>query len=310
MANQGFIQGSSASSAYIVQHGAGSDFDSYFTSLYNVVGNSAPIISPGFLTSDGASSYYRNGVNLGFAPGIDSWTVGNNDATGASCSSYSQYDAILNYYAQNSAKFPNLQTIVIVGHSGGGNFVSRFSAINTNSPKAMRYVVANAANQAYFNRARPNSVDSSCSAAYNWPYQWTGSFNSYVGARFSSATAIFNQWSQRNVIHLTGDLDTDTSGTQTCQSTAQGGSARRNRNYAMWAYINILAGTSTDVSKYSGYQQLLSSGASKIGNGSLSHKACTVSGVGHDANAMFQSACGRAAILGGALPAGAGPSYP
>lgn len=310
MVNQGFIKGSSASSAYIVQHGAGSDFDAYFSSLYAVVGDTAPIISPGFLTSDGASSYYRKGTNLGYAPGIDSWTIGNDDATGASCSSYSQYDAILNYYSQNSAKFPNLQTIVIVGHSGGGNFVSRFSTINTNSPKNMRYIVANAANQAYFNNARPSTVDGSCSAAYSYPYQWTGSYNNYVSARVSNPTSLFNQWASRNVIHLTGDQDTDTSGTQTCQSTAQGGSARRDRNYAMWAYLNILAGTNTDVSQYSGYQQLLNSGATKIGNGSLSHKACTVAGVGHDANGIFQSSCGQAAILGNSLPAGAGASYP
>ncbi|PWN31422.1 uncharacterized protein FA14DRAFT_151595 [Meira miltonrushii] len=310
MANQGFIKGSTASSAYIVQHGAGSDFDAYFSSLYAVVGDTAPIISPGFLTSDGVSSYYRNGVNLGYAPGIDSWTIGNDDSTGGSCSSYSQYDAILNYYSSNSAKFPNLQTIVIVGHSGGGNFVSRFSTINTNSPKNMRYIIANAANQAYFTNARPSTVDASCTGAYSYPYQWTGSYNNYVGTRVSDPTSLFNQWASRNVIHLTGDQDTSTSGTQTCQSVSQGGSARRDRNYAMWAYLNILAGTSTDVSKYTGYQQLIASGASKISSGSLSHRACTVAGVGHDADGMFQSSCGQAAILGNSLPAGAGPSYP
>ncbi|PWN33498.1 uncharacterized protein FA14DRAFT_173291 [Meira miltonrushii] len=292
--NQCFLKGSKASTAYIVQHA-----------------DNAPIASPGFSTTDGKSSFWRKGVNLGYAPGIDSWAIGNDDSTGAGCSSYSQYDAIINYYSGNPALFPNLRTIVIVGHSGGANFVSRFSTINTNTPRGMRYIVANAANQGYFDNARPTKTTSDdCPAAFSWPFQWTGSFNRYVGSRIKNPVALFNQWAGREVIHLTGDQDTSTSGTQTCQSVAQGGGARRDRNYGYWADLNILAGTKTDVSKYPGFNQLLASGAKKIGSGNLNHKACTVAGVGHDAPGMFGSQCGRAAIFGQSLPAGAGPSTP
>lgn len=309
MVNECFLKGSEASTAYIIQHGAQNDFDVSFSTLFGIIGDNGPIASPGFLTTDGKSSFWRAGINLGYTPGIDSWAIGNDDATGASCSSFSQYDAIIDYYNRNLSKFPKLKTIVIVGHSGGGNFVSRFSTINTNIARQMRYIIANAANQGYFDTARPtNTTSSECPAAFSWPYQWTGSYNRYVGSRIISPTLLFNQWATREVIHLTGDQDTATSGTQTCQSVAQGGSARRDRNYAYWAYINILAGTRTDVSKYPGYNQLLASGAKRIGVGFLNHKACTVAGVGHDAPGMLSSACGKAALLGQSLPAGAGPS--
>jgi hypothetical protein len=175
----------------------------------------------------------------------------------------------------------------------------------------MRYIIANAANQGYFDNSRPTSTTiKDCPAGFSWPYQWTGSFNRYVSSRIKTPSILFSQWAQRDVIHLTGDQDTSTSGTQTCQSVAQGGSARRDRNYAYWAYINILAGTKTDVSKYTGYNQLIASGAKRIGFGSFNHKACTVAGIGHDAPGMFSSQCGKAAILGQSLPAGAGPSTP
>lgn len=309
--NQCFLRGSKASTAYIVQHGALNNFDEFFTNLFDIVRDDAPIASPGFLTTDGKSSFWRKDVNLGYAPGIDSWAIGNDDSTGAGCSSYSQYDAIIDYYSHSSTLFPNLKTIVIVGHSGGGNFVSRFSTINTNTPRSMRYIVANAANQGYFDNAKPTKTTAEdCPAAFSWPYQWTGSFNKYVGSRIKSPAALFNQWASREVIHLTGDQDTSTSGTQTCQSVAQGGGARRDRNYAYWSYLNILAGTKADVSKYTGFSQLLASGAKKIGGGNLKHKACTVAGIGHDAPGMFGSQCGRAAIFGQSLPAGVGPSTP
>ena len=146
------LSGSSSSVAYISQHGAGSDFDDYFTSLYNVVGNNSPLISPGFLTDNSVSKYYLAGQNLAWGSAGDSWTVGEDDTKGASCSSYDMYDSMINYYAK-SGKFPNLKTIILVGHSGGGNMISRFSTINTNEPVAMKYIVANAANQAYFTNA-------------------------------------------------------------------------------------------------------------------------------------------------------------
>lgn len=302
--NQSFLNGSEAKNAYVVQHGALNDFDSLFTSLFDILGNTAPIISPGFLTADGESDFWRKDMHLGWRRGIE-WVIGNDDITGANCSSFSQYDAILNYLDKNPSKFPNIQKIILLGHSGGGNLISRFSTINTNTPKPIRYIIANAAHQAYFDDARPiNTTTKDCPSGFRWPYQWNGSFNKYVGARTEGRDALFQRWADRDVIHLTGEQDKFTKDRQTCQSMAQGGSTRRDRNYAYWAYLNILAGTKTNVSKYKGYQQLLSSGAKKIGNGHLAHQSCKIAGVGHDASKMFSSECGKAAIFGKSLPAG------
>jgi pimeloyl-ACP methyl ester carboxylesterase len=314
MANKPFIDGSSASAAYIVQHGAGSDFDNYFTYLYDLVGQTAPIISPGFMTNDNSSKYYLGDMNMAFDARGYRWVSGDNDVTGASCSSFDQLDAIIKYYS-NSIKFPNLQRIVLIGHSGGGNLVSRYSTLTNVMPVQMRYIIVNAANEAYYNNIRPdlNATDSSCTSAYSYPYQWAGKGNSYVEAKMGDNVAqLFKQWTSRNVYHLTGDQDIQTTGTQTCQSLVQGGSYRRNRNYAYWAYLNLLAGTNTDVSAFHGYQAFKDQNITPISTSApFNHRQCTVAGIGHNAPLMFKSDCGRAAILGsGNMPAGAGASYP
>lgn len=314
MANGPFIDGSSsASAAFIVQHGSGSDFDNYFTDLYELVGQKFPMISPGFMTNDNSSKYFLGDMNMAFDVRGDSWSAGDNDVTGASCSSFDQHDAIVKYYS-NSVKFPNLQRIVLVGHSGGANFISRYSTVTKALPIEMRYIVVNAANEAYFDELRPdlNATTSPCTPAYSYPYQWAGKGNTYVNARMGdSIPELFKQWANRNVYHLTGDQDVQTTGTQLCQSQVQGGPFRRDRNYAYWAYINLLAGTNTDVSAFHGYQSFKNQGITAISSSiSFNHRQCTVAGVGHSASLMFKSDCGRAAILGSSMPAGAGASYP
>lgn len=55
----------------------------------------------------------------------------------------------------------------------------------------------------------------------------------------------------RDIISLTGDLDTYKNGPfgdTSCKAKVQGTIDRRDRNYAQWAYKNLLAGTDTDVS--------------------------------------------------------------
>ncbi|UZJ53626.1 hypothetical protein CBS101457_002946 [Exobasidium rhododendri] len=308
---------SASTSAYIVQHGSGRDFQDYFTAVYNVIGTTGIIAAPNFYINTDAiapTTWYQPSVNLAWANGTGTWAVGADAVapSAVSCSTMDTYDALLTYL-NNKSLFPNLAKVYFVGHSAGANLVSRYSQLyNGNYPFAIRYIVANAASQAYFTGARPVANPCSDGTVYSFQLVSTG-MPRYVAAKFTSASAIFQRWITRDVVSLVGDLDTNDrfpGGVEDCASQAQGGVNRRERNYAWWAYTNILAATGANVSSYTGYQQLLASGAKTLYKGTFSHQNCVVDGVGHDEVAMFSSACGTAAMTKTAIPAGVGAQYP
>ena len=318
------ISGSSSSSTvWIVQHGSARNFDEYFTSLYNVVGDQGIVISPQFYaTSDTptysggkADNWYQPNSNLAwnsndFNFGADAVAP---SGTGA-CSSFDVYDTLISLVRGNKSKFPNVSRVVIVAHSGGSNLAARYGMLTSNG--GIQYVLANHASMPYFTSARPETADSQagCTGIENWQYGWSGSLPRWVAARNPGAVNAFKAWIQKDVVLMTGTLDTFSrypSGDQSCQVKAQGGQNRRDRGYAWWAYLNILAGTGADVSAYYGYDNLRASGATNIGGGtSFNLRHCIVDNVGHEQSPMFASACGRAAIFGNSIPAGPGPIRP
>lgn len=288
-----------ATSAYISQHGSSLDPENYYSILENYIDvDQSVLVAPGlYQTSsrEAPKSFYESSRNLAWQSGIDSWPAGRDavgpktgryKAKGAECSSYDVYDSLLKTFADKS-RFPKLQNVYLVGHSGGANLISRFSQLYDDSVTDslhLRFIIANAANQAYFTDARPWLNTDNCKEAFSWPYQLVnsdGKMPRYVSERFSpsasyaaSRTAnfsedlrisqnVFEKWLERDVILLIGDEDTSTSGTQSCMSKAQGGPARRDRNYAYWAMQNLLAHTDTDVSDWFGYSNLTSTGAGK-----------------------------------------------
>jgi hypothetical protein len=320
---------STASSLYIVQHGKGANFNDYFAYLYPLVGKDSILVAPGLYKTDedtAPKSWYQPSINLAWNSTFDSWTAGQ-DAVGpdegidnlaatllrGQCSSYDVYDAILDHFS-DSSNFPNLEKVYFVGHSGGANTLSRYSQFyNGNHPFTFRYILANAANQAYFTSARPEA--DVCADALIYPYQLVEEgMNRYVASRFLGGMITYQSWMAKDVVSLVGDIDTAErypGGVVNCQSLAQGGRNRRDRNYAWWAYTNILAGTDANVTGYFGYDQLIASGATRIALlNTFDHQNCIVGDVGHDAEKMFNSACGRAALFNETLPAGVGPLRP
>lgn len=310
---------STATSVYISQHGAGTDFDYYFSSIHNIVGNDAAVIAPAFYQTDSArapSTWYDPSTTLAWSNERLMWGAGFNSVlpSGSNCASYSVYDDILRQVTDRS-RFPNLKNIYWVGHSGGANMVQRWSAVASEpSGYRTRYIVANAAHQAYFSGARPNDYDQgACPNAKNYPWQFTSTnMSPYVSQRFSNADDAFRKWASRDVVILVGDYDTNdrySGGMQTCETAASGGVNRRERNYAHWAYSVLKAGANQDVSGFTGYAKLKAS-VKAVSGATYNHKLCVVDKVGHIGADMYNSACGRQALFNQPLTANVGPRYP
>ncbi|CAO1637991.1 unnamed protein product [Sympodiomycopsis kandeliae] len=313
-------QKSQAESVYISQHGAGTDFDYYFSSVNNVVGGNAAVIAPGFYNTNAPkapSSWYEPGSTLAWAPEELTWGGGYDSVSpgGSSCSSFSVYDDILSQVT-NRQRFPKLRNIYFVGHSGGANMVQRWSIIGQEpAGYHVRYIVANTAAVAYFSGARPVDYNAdACPKAKQYPYQMVrDNMPSYVSSRFGGdGDTSFRNWARRDVVTLIGDFDTINrypSGTQSCEAQAQGGQNRRERQYAFWAYRNLKAGTKTDVSAYFGYGKLAPKVKSTGAAQGFNHQNCVIPKVGHVAADMFNSACGRQALFGQAVTGSVGAKY-
>lgn len=111
------------------------------------------------------------------------------------------------------------------------------------------------------------------------PFSWNSS-SDFLWHSFCVSLSFSNRrYVSRDVVSLTGDLDTYKNGPfgdQSCKAQKQGGVNRRDRNYAQWAYKNLLAGTSEDVSDYYGYKELKTShgGVESLDVGTFNHRNC------------------------------------
>ncbi|CBQ71620.1 conserved hypothetical protein [Sporisorium reilianum SRZ2] len=306
------VTGSSdASVAWIVQHGSGRNFNNYFKSLYNVVGDEGIIISPNFYASSDTGKWYQPKQNLAW--NVNDWNNGA-DAVAPSgvpaCSSLDVYDSLVELLADRT-KFPNLRTVYAVGHSSGASMLAKYAMLKpfTN----FRYVLANSPSMPYFTDARPDAP-TNCGNFTYWGYGFDGPLPRYVSLHNPGPLAAFYGWIAQGITLMTADMDTykaDPSGDQSCPVQAQGGRNRRDRGYAWWAYLNLLGGTTTDVSKFYGYEAFVRQGVKSLNPPKFGARYCIVDGVGHNNTAMFASACGRAAITGAAtLPPDPGPIRP
>ena len=88
----------------------------------------------------------------------DSWRAGG-ARVGGKIGSFEFMDEILRRLAQKCV-FPNLKTIVIAGHSAGGQFVSRYGMLNQTHDTCgvpVSYIVSNPSSYAYLDGLRPTA---------------------------------------------------------------------------------------------------------------------------------------------------------
>ncbi|MCB9232366.1 MAG: T9SS type A sorting domain-containing protein [Bacteroidia bacterium] len=259
--------------------------------------DSCLLLVPQFLTEDDISGA---GVGADFPfwdNGSRGWKTGYpSDSTAAHprslrVSSYALIDTLIQRVLANC---PNLRTVVVAGHSGGGQFVNRYSCANPmeglQTPGvAFRYVVANPSTYLYFTPERPvgrkgldfaipkPKIQEKCP---HWDRYKFGISDfrgcSYVESQ--GGPALESRFPLREMVFLLGEKDknpNDEDLDQTCQADLQG----KNRLERGLSYFNYL---------------IFHFGPSILSN----HYLYRVPGTDHSARQMIQSDEGLEAIFG------------
>ena len=198
----------------------------------------------------------------------DTWRSGGQAIGGDKLSSFDFMDEILRRLARKEF-FPNLKTIVVAGHSAGGQFVTRYEMLNQVHDKLgipVSYVVANPSSYAYVDELRPTASAfaatlpgaaqgsaaptfsnpptvfvpypdaKNCTGYETWPYGLKGR-RGYMPTLTDEQ--IIKQLTARSVTYLLGEADVlplgvfDTS----CPAAAQG-PTRLARGLAFHRYVN------------------------------------------------------------------------
>ena len=229
------------------------------------------VIAPQFASNDGPTCRDRLAADeVNWPCEGNSWRAGG-VGRGTALTSFDLMDEILRKVARK-ALFPHLRTIVVSGHSAGGQFVTRYQMANRVHETIgvpVQYVVSNPSSYAYPDRLRPVSIkkqiafgpyeERACSYYDMWPYGLTER-RGYTEAL--TEEQLRQQLAARPATYLLGEDDIfpilgfDGS----CAAMAQG-PTRLARGRAFAAYVN-----------------------EKLG---ARHKVVVVPFCGHDALCMF-----------------------
>ena len=261
--------------ALIMVHGTNRNADHYFATATTAAFTAgalddAIVISPRFT----ACNDQLAANEVGWSCTGDSWRSGGSAATHPALSSFDFMDEILRQLA-NKKVFPNLNAIVVAGHSAGGQFVSRYemsNRVHDSLGTAVSYVVANPSSYAWPGATRPLPVDDAApeTAASAWKTDkpntkysygpFTGTCENYnrwpagLQNRAASYTAsmsdeqLLKQLVSRPTTYLLGQVDTLPLGgfDSSCPAMAQG-ATRRARGEAFVKYLNEQLGASAAI---------------------------------------------------------------
>lgn len=257
--------------AIIVVHGVNRDANDYFSYMVRTLQDlgkleEAMLIAPFFKAGSDAEAgdlYWSSSA----------WREGGNAQGPASVSSFAVADRLMEILADQT-HFPVLEKVIVAGHSSGALFAQVYAAANRAEPQHshldFEYVVANSQYFYYPDPVRWNEGSqqftsvSGCSSFDIWPMGFRG-VPAYLSST-SEATVDANIV-QRKVTYLLGTNDVSTTGTlntSDCSAVLLG----RHR-FARGENIHRLITTNYPDT----HQSTL----------------VTVSGIGHNGQAMFQS---------------------
>jgi len=274
--------------ALVMVHGAGRDADNYFRTAIAAAFlagalDDTIVVAPRFASNEGRGCPDKLDINeVNWPCGGDSWRSGGVANGNKELTSFDLADEILRRLARKNV-FPNLRTIVIAGHSAGGQFVTRYemaNKIHDTLGVKIDYVVSNPSSYAYLDAARPvfeagtamrpvgeftGQVGAfrdgrGCTTFDNWPYGMKGR-SGYTAS--IPDDLLKKRLAARPTLYLLGELDILPLGgfDSSCPAMAQG-PTRLARGQAFVNYVNA---------KY----------------GARQHKAVVIPLCGHNARCMF-----------------------
>jgi pimeloyl-ACP methyl ester carboxylesterase len=207
--------------AVVVVHGSSRNNDHYFKAVADSavsagVAGDVLVVAPGFrMLAD------KPPANELYWDKEDWWKSGGPSTAAFSpqVSSYEVMDRLLATLGDRT-RFPNLRTIVVTGHSAGGQYVQRY-AVGTQADGRLpgvevKYVVANPSSYVYLNDQRPKAFTDQfwtppqqpepCPDYDTYKYGLNGR-NDYMGRL--EAAALTAAYRNRNVTYLLGASDAD-----------------------------------------------------------------------------------------------------
>jgi pimeloyl-ACP methyl ester carboxylesterase len=238
--------------ALIMIHGAGRDADNYFRTAVAAAFLAGAledtiVISPRFASSDRSCKDKLDKNEVSWSCSGDSWRSGGNAISNPQLTSYDFADEILRKLAHKDV-FPNLKSVVVTGHSAGGQFVARYemsSKVYDTLGLTITYVVSNPSSYAYLDDTRPVadgkdfkpfSDGRNCTTYDNWPYglEKRGGYTAKI-----AGDKLKKQLAERPVTYLLGEIDILPLGgfDSSCPAMAQG-PTRRARGEAFAKYVN------------------------------------------------------------------------
>ncbi|KAG2171351.1 hypothetical protein INT43_002973 [Umbelopsis isabellina] len=274
---------SAVTRAIIIVHGKGRDAWKYYRAMQKAITESAVnaesifILAPEFLT--------RQDLDLAQAGSLiwngNGWMDGDDSYFGGNVSSLTVLDTIINNFA-NKDWFPSLQSVVLAGHSGGGQLVQRYSLVGNDPPNglSLRYVIANPSSYAYLDGDRPRAFNPiTCPGWNTWKYGIINpppyAINSLRVRGFADLNSVKEDFASRDIRYLYGQYDNFTSGPidVSCEAMAQGVS-HLDRGLSWWSFM-------TAILPMQNFRQDIE----------------VVPGVGHNASGMFLSKAGLTALF-------------
>ena len=246
--------------AVVVFHGNARTAESYFKNGLAGVSqgcklDSTVVIAPHFLAKyawkegDEGMPPDSPAKHQVYWPNNSGWKRGGDSSpeSGVVISSFDVIDRILNRLGDRK-NFPKLKTVVLIGHSAGGQVVQRYAGANqvqqTLQHLDVKYVVSNPSSYTYLNPLRLHGNATAdwrkpkgCRSYDRYRYGLVGGLNRYLAK--TGASKFRKQFSSRKVVYFLGteDILQDDTLDKSCQAKLQGKNRYR-RGYNMLRFMH------------------------------------------------------------------------
>ena len=267
----------------VVMHGLNRNAYDYYSSIEQITSllglqNETHIIVPQFLLLEDIE-HWSLGPTIPYWQNNTGWITGNQSLSTLQhprdflLSSYTIIDSLL---SDVIARYSDVEDIIFVGNSAGGQLLNRFAG---GSPATLnekiKFIISAPSSFLYFDENRyeyPNSwtQPTGCINYNNYKYG-LDELNNYMSV--ASGDSIIARYHNRNITYLVGGLDYG--GTTDCQSMVQG----QNRLERSLNYYNYL--------QYYFGEQITNT-----------HNIAIINDVSHNYDDIFNSVCGRKTIFG------------